>query len=171
MATLILLSYARLLQICFESLSISILMYPNGTSEKLWLLDTTIQYLHGKHIIPLFIAVVFILLSGLVYTAVLFSWQWQFCLSRWRIFKICLRNLKLQPFMETHHAPFTSKYRYWIGLTLIVRTILYLVAAMNVSNDPQIALSAIIFTIYQFYSSSRSFHQHSNVQENGSKCP
>ena len=50
-------------------------------------------------------------------------------------------------FIETYHAPFTAKHRYWTGLLLIARTILYLVAAANVSNDPQLAFSAIAFTM------------------------
>ena len=68
LATLILLSYAKLLEICFKSPSVGILKYPNGSSEKLWLPDATVKYLSGKHI-PLFIAAILILLVGLVYTA------------------------------------------------------------------------------------------------------
>ena len=142
LATLILLSYAKLLQICFESLSVGNLTYPDGSSKALWLPDATIQHLHGKHN-PLFIAAVLILLVGLVYTAVLFLWQWRFYLLRWKIFTV---YLKLQLFIETYHVPFTPKYRYWTGLLLIVRAILYLVTAANVSNNPQLSLSAIIFT-------------------------
>ena len=43
--------------------------------------------------------------------------------------------------------PFSPKHRYWTGLLLIARATLYLVAAANVSNDPQLALSAIIFIV------------------------
>ena len=77
------------------------------------------------------------------YTAILFLWQWCFYLLRWKVFTV---HLKLQLFMETYHAPFTPKHRYWTGLLLIAHAILYLVAAANVSNDPQLSLSAIIFT-------------------------
>ena len=147
LATLILLSYAKLLQICFQSLSVGILTYPDGTNEPLWLPDATVKYLSGKHI-PLFIAAVLILMVGLIYIALLFSWQWRFYLQRWRIFAIiCLRNQKLQLFIQTYHAPFKPKHRYWTGLLLIARAILYLVATVNVSNDPQLALSAIVFTM------------------------
>ena len=146
LATLILLSYAKLLQICFESLSVGILMYPDGTSEPLWLPDATVKYLSGKHS-PLFIAAVLIILLGLIFTALLFLWQWRFCLPMWKIFTVCLRNQKLQFFIETYHAPFIPKHRYWTGLLLTSRAILYLVVAANVSNDPQLSLSAIVFTM------------------------
>ena len=145
LATLILLSYAKLLEICFKSLSVGILEYPDGSSEMLWLPDATVKYLSGKHI-PLFIAAVLILLVGLVYTALLFSWQWLLCLPWWRVFK-WTRNPKIQTFIETYHKPYTPKHRYWTGLLLIIRVVLYLVAATNVSNDPTIALTAISFTV------------------------
>ena len=145
LATLLLLSYAKVLEVCFKSLSIGILTYPDGLSEMLWLPDATVKYLTGKHI-PLFIAAVLILLVGLVYSALLFSWQWLLYLPGWRIFQWS-RNSKIQTFIETYHKPYTPKHRYWTGLLLIVRIILYLVAAVNVSNDPTVALTAISFMV------------------------
>ena len=145
LATLILFSYAKLLELCFRSLSLGILEYPDGSSEMLWLRDATVKYLSGKYI-SLFIAAVLILLVGLVYTALLFSWQWLLYLPRWRIFKWS-RNPKIQTFIETYHKPYTPKHRYWTGVLLIVCVVLYLVAATNVSNDPTIALTAISFTV------------------------
>ena len=96
LATLILLSYAKLVEVCFKSLMVGILQYPYGSNETLhvWLPDATVEYLSGKHI-PLFITAVFILLLCLVYTALLFSWQWLLHLPKWRIFKWS-RNPKIQ---------------------------------------------------------------------------
>ena len=145
LATLILLSYAKLLEVCFKSLSVGILEYPDGSSEMLWLPDATVKYLSGKHI-PLFIVAVLILLVGLVYTALLFSWQWLLYLPGWKIFRWS-RNPRIQIFIETYHAPFTPKHRYWTGLLLIARIAMYLVSAVNVSNDPGIVLVAIIFSM------------------------
>ena len=149
LATLILLSYAKVLEICFKSLSVGILEYPDSSSEMLWLPDATVKYLSGKHI-PLFIAAVLILLIGLVYTVLLFSWQWLLQLPRWRILRWS-RNPKIQTFIETYHTPYTPKHRYWTGLLLIVRIILYFVATVNVSNNPTVALTAIIFTMMCIY--------------------
>ena len=146
LATSILLSYAKLLEICFKSLSVGYLEYPDKhSSQMLWLPDATVKFLFGKHI-PLFVAAVLILLVGLVYTTLLFSWQWLLYLPRWRIFRWS-RNSKIQTFIETYHAPYTPKHRYWTGLLLIIRIILYLVSAVNVSNNPMVALIAISFTV------------------------
>ena len=145
LATLILLSYAKLLEVCFKSLSVGFLKYPDGSSETLWLPDATIGYFSVKHII-LFLASAFILLIGLLYTAIIFVWQWLLYLPTWRIFK-WTRNPKIQTFIETYHKPYTAKNRYWTGLLLIARIVLYLVSAVNVSNDPTIALTSIFVSM------------------------
>ena len=67
LATLILLSYAKLVEICFKSLSVGILEYPDGSSKILWFPAATVKYLSVKHIL-LFIVAVLIFLVGLVYT-------------------------------------------------------------------------------------------------------
>ena len=145
LATLILLSYAKLLEVCFKSLSFGNLSYPDGSVKTVWLPDATIEYLSEKHIV-LFLAAILILAIGLVYTALLFSWQWLLHLPRWRIFRWS-RDQKLQTFIETYHTPYTPKHRYWTGLLLLARAVLYLVAAVNVSNDPTVALTAIFIIV------------------------
>ena len=59
LATLILLPYAKLLEVCFTSLSVGFLEYPDGSSETLWLPDATISYFSVKHTL-LFLAIVFL---------------------------------------------------------------------------------------------------------------
>ena len=105
LATLILLSYAKFHQICFESLSVGILIYPDGSGKAMWPPDATVSYLNGKHI-PLFVVAVLILLVSLIYTALLFFWQWRFYIPRWKIFQVCLRSQKLNFFIETYHASY-----------------------------------------------------------------
>ena len=145
LATLILFSYAKLLEVCFKSLSVGFLKYPNGSSETLWLPDAKISYFSVKHIL-LFLASVIILLIGLFYTITIFLWQWLLYLPAWRVFK-WTRNPKIQTFIETYHKPYTPKNRYWTGLLLIARIVLYLVSAVNVSNDPTIAFTSVIITM------------------------
>ena len=43
LATLILLSYAKLLEVCFNSLSVGTLEYPDSSREMLWLPDATVK--------------------------------------------------------------------------------------------------------------------------------
>ena len=75
----------RLLGISFIALSAGTLEYPDGTGLMVWLPDATISYFSGVHI-PLFIAAILIIVVGLVYTAVLFLWQWLLQLPKWQVF-------------------------------------------------------------------------------------
>ena len=113
LATLILFSYSKLLEICFNSLSVGVLKYPDSSLAMMWLPDATVKYLSKKHI-ALFITAVLILLVGLIYTALLFLWQCLLYLPKWRIFKWS-RNLRTQIFVQTYHIPYTPKHRYWTG--------------------------------------------------------
>ena len=144
LATLVLLSYAKLLQTIITVFSSATLSYPDGTKKYLWLSDASVEYLSSKHTV-LFITAILILLVGLVYTLLLFLWQWFLYCPRNRIKWIC--NQKLNSFLETYHVPYTPKHRYWTGLLLFVRVCIYLVSAFNQSNDPRITLLSTTFTL------------------------
>ena len=73
LATLILLSYAKLLQTAIGALSFAILDYPDGSREVVWLPDATLKYFRGRHV-PLFITALLILAICISYTVLLFSW-------------------------------------------------------------------------------------------------
>ena len=49
--------------------------------------------------------------------------------------------------MATYHIPYAPRHRYWTGMLLLARAILYLIAAANVSGDPQLQLISVIFVI------------------------
>lgn len=114
-----------------SSLSFAILDYPDNIHKVVWLSDASVQFIDGKHIV-LFIIAMIILILGIVYTALLFSWQW---IVKW--VKICV-------FMEQYHAPYTPKHRYLPGLLLLICVVLYIiVSVINVSNSPEMNLIAI----------------------------
>ena len=145
LATLILLSYAKLLSVTITALSYAILDYPDGKQEIVWLTDGNVKYFQGKHI-PLVFVSLLIILIGLPYTFLLFLWQWIVRAPRRKVFK-WTRNTKLNAFIATYHVPHNSKYRYWTGLLLLVRVVLYVTASVTVSANPQtFPLIAIILT-------------------------
>ena len=135
LATLILLSYAKLLSVTITSLSFAILDYPDGNREIVWLLDGNVKYFQGKHI-PLALVALLIILIGLPYTILLFLWQWIVRAPRWKVFN-WTRDAKLNAFIATYHVPYNSKYRYWTGMLLLVRVILYITSSVTVSANPQ----------------------------------
>ena len=147
--TLILLSYSKLIQTIIAVLSFTILEYPNGTKKVVWLPDANVSYLHGKHAFLFFVALV-ILLGGMAYTALLFSWQWLMHYQHKPFFQWVQYN-RLQLFIEPYHTPYTFKHRYWTGLLLLVRAVLYLASALNVTGAPAVNLlvtGVVVFTLF-----------------------
>ena len=138
LATLILLSYTKLLDTVITSLSFVNLKYPNGSAQLKWLPDASINYSESKHI-PLIVASVLVLIFGAIYTIVLSFWQCLLRCPRSRAFN-WTRNQKLHYFIDTYHVPHTVKHRYWTGLLLVVRVVVYLISTFSVSIDPRITL-------------------------------
>ena len=135
LATLILLSYAKLLSLTITALSFAVLDYPDGLQEAVWLPDGNVKYFQGKHIALVLVALLIILI-GVPYTILLFLWQWLLRAPKWKFFN-WTRNTKLNAFISVHYVPYNSKYRYWTGLLLLVRVVLYTTASITVSGDPQ----------------------------------
>ena len=102
LATLIFLSYAKLIEVCFKSLSFGILGYPDSSYVSLWLPDATIEYLSVKHM-PLFITGVFILLVGLAFPTLLFQWQFLLHLPKWRISRLTQKDKIFRLIATTIH--------------------------------------------------------------------
>ena len=150
LATLILLSYAKLLHSTIGILSYAILHYTpldekDSFTKIVWLSDGSVPYLEGIHI-PLFIVAVVIVVLGFIYTFLLFTWQWLVKFSNKAPF-LWVKNTKLSSFIDAYHAPYMAKNRYWTGLLLLARVILYLTAAINVSGEPSVNLLAILLII------------------------
>ena len=150
LATLILLSYAKLLRTIVAALLHTKykLVYvtdkcENTTSRLLWLVDGNINYLQGKHI-PLFLVALFVLLLGLVYVILLSFWQcFRRYLSKLRLQLIRKVVMRLNVFTDVYHAPYNTQHCYWTGLLLFVRVVLFCVPALMNSSDPKTSLMAI----------------------------
>ena len=146
LATLILLSYTKFLQTTITTLSLATLNYPDRSRTRVWLSDATVVYLSRKHT-PLLVVAVFILIIGIAYTCVIFFWQWLLHYQDRTIFKWIMNSQRLSLFIEPYHAPYVSKHRYWTGLLLFTRIALYIVFALNVSEDPGVNLLAINISV------------------------
>ena len=46
--------------------------------------------------------------------------------------------------MDSYHAPYKAKHRYWPGLLLVLRFVLLLVFALNPQQEPRVNLLAIL---------------------------
>ena len=142
LATLILLSYAKILRTLIATVYFTHLEYATH-NKSVWLHDANIDYLNGKHI-PLFLVAVFIFLFlFLPYTLLLLFGQWLQAISHLKLFS-WVNNARLKPFLDSYHAPYKGKHRYWPGLLLVLRFVLLLVFAFNSQQNFSINLLAIL---------------------------
>jgi hypothetical protein len=87
----------------------------------------------------LFLAAIIIVAIGIAYTSLLFSWQWLLRAPQIKVFAL-IRDTRLNSFMDAYLAPHTLKSRYWTGLLLFIRVVIYILSAVNVSGDPNFNL-------------------------------
>ena len=139
LATLFLLSYAKLLRVVITALSFTFLNFPDGSTSVVWLYDANVFYLRGKHI-PLFITALLVLfLLSLPYTMMLLFAQ-SLKKSRWIM-------RKSKPLFDAYTGPYKDRHQYWGGLLLAVRAILFLTFSLNSLGDPALNLLAIASTV------------------------
>ena len=139
LATLFLLSYAKILRTIIAALSLTILHYPDK-DVVVWIHDANVSL--AKYIPLVLVALLFLLFLFLPYTLLLLLGQWlqpksPVCILSW------LKNPKLKAILDTYHAPYKPKYRFWTGLFLLLRCILFLVFAFNISGDDNVNLLVI----------------------------
>jgi len=85
LATLILLSYVKVLHTLIVANPFADLDYPGLNMRRVWVYDANIEYLIAKHI-PLFLVALFVLLLFLTYTLLLLFGQWLQARSHLRLF-------------------------------------------------------------------------------------
>ena len=146
LATLILLSYTKILRLMITMLSSTNIKYTNSSDEiTVWRPDGNVIYLQDKHI-ALFLIALLILSVSVPFTLTLLCWQYLLRFSN-KMFVRHLINTKVQSFVETYCVPFHAEHRYWTGMLLLVRMILYFIAGVEQSGDPQVQLVATAYLV------------------------
>ena len=127
LATLFLLSYAKILNAVFTALSFTFLDYSDDR-QIVWLPDGNINYLRGKHIALFILAVIFALAFLVPYTVIVLSIQ---CLQKRSWYRPLGWVRRLKPLLDAYTGPYKDRYRFWTGLLLLVRFILFLLGALG----------------------------------------
>ena len=149
LATLFLLSYAKLFNTIITAMSYTILYTTQGW-KLVWSADGNLDYLGPKHI-PLFcVAVAALVFLWFPYTLLLLLGQWLHRLN-YRIITRMLLNLK--PFLDAHFAAFKDKHRYWFGFLLLVRAAYLLISAIIPDSTTELvefstAMLCILLTLW-----------------------
>ena len=145
LATLFLLSYSKLLRTIIIIFQSTTLTYPDSYQQRVWVYDSNVNYFKGKHI-PLFLsALVLLIFLAIPYTAVLIGIQW---LQKLKNYRVIFWVHKFKPLFDAYTGPYKENHRYWTGLFLLVRVLLFLVFSLNVTNDPSVNFISIIITIF-----------------------
>ena len=139
LATLFLITYAKILRLVIDVISFTTITYPDGYMSTVWLIDGNIKLLTGKHI-PLFLVALIFLLFSMPFTFILLTIQLLYKVSLY-----CIMSWvnKLKPLFDAYTGPYKANHRYWTGLLLIVRIALLILFSLNQTKNPTINLLAI----------------------------
>ena len=145
LATLFLLSYAKLLRTVIAATLFTSLSVENGTIQNVWLLDGNIAFLRGHHIALFLAGIVTVFGYILPFTALVTLSPF---LQAHSGYKLLRWVSKLKPFLDAYHGPYRDKFRYWTGLMLVFRLVLLAIFAGNALGDPRINLFATIMMTF-----------------------
>ena len=148
LATLFLLSYAKLLRTVIAAVSLINISDESGNSHQQWLMDGNILFLSGKHAALFSMALLTVLfyllpLTLLTLLAPLLQARTHHTLLRWVV--------RIKPLLDAYQGPFKDKYRHWTGAMLTVRPVLFTVFAANTLGDSKINLFSINLAVLRTY--------------------
>ena len=144
LATLFLLSYAKLLRVTITVFQPTLLPTYLLETHRVWHYDGNIAYLGKRHAPLMFTALLLFMVFFIPYTIILFAIQWLQPFSHYKVFG-WINQFK--PLFDAYTGPYKDNHRYWTGLLLLIRIILFTVFSTNTSGDPAINLLAITVTI------------------------
>ena len=138
LATLLLMSYTKILRVIIDVYSFVELDYPHNKTDTVWLRDGNVPYLQSWHLALTVITSLVFVFFFLPYTFLL--------LLVYKIYRFkCLNRLK--PLLDSYYAPYKTRTRFWTGFLLLVRCALYIVFSYNSLGAASKSLLAINATI------------------------
>ena len=152
LATMILLSYTKLIRTVFQALYY-VKIPCNGDMRRLtllrWYFDANVHYLQGCHLSLFMFSLVVLVLLIAPYTFYLLTIPlFEGPLSK---YMCCCQKLiqYMKPFFDAYGGPYKDKCRFWTGFLLLVRVVLALtVSPVTVSLDVLTSLLIIIVFMY-----------------------
>ena len=148
LATLLFLSYTKLLRTIITSLELARLTnYPSNSALYVWSIDGTLDYGRFPHITLLLMAIACLIILWLPYTMLLFLMQW---LRRILNTKTSKWITKCKPVIDAYFAPLKDKHHYWFGWLLLSRGILLLISSLTANINPAVSLFLLLGMVTLF---------------------
>ena len=134
LATLFLISYTKILKTITTALNFTQVLMGSASNVSdpllpytVWKPDGNIEYLKEKHIILFIASLLILLIVFLPYTLLLIFGQ---CLRSMPIGRRFIlgftRSTAFVSILDAYHAPYNKRHRYWTGLMLLIRCVLFL---------------------------------------------
>ena len=142
LATLLLMSYNKVLKIMIDVYSFASLDYPQLNMSLVWLKDANVPLLGSEHLLLTVVTSLLLVFIFLPYTLLLLlgyklygfsgrkGWRW---LNR------------LKPLLDSYYAPYNTHTRYWTGFLLLIRCVLYSVFSLGDTHKSLVSIN-ITFT-------------------------
>ena len=163
LATLFLLSFAKLLRTIIAAVSPITLVNEHEEESLVWLLDGNVPYLKGRHIGLFGMALLVTFLYIIPFTLFVLLGP---CLQARSDYKMLGWVNKLKPLLDAYQGPYRDQFRYWTGLMLAFRILLFSIFAANALGDPRVNLLAIVSSmlgipiILNLYNSGGVYKKH-----------
>ena len=125
LATLLLMSYniMKILKIIVEVYSSMELDFPGNTTVIVWYKDANLLYLRSQHLAITIVTTLMLIFFFVPYTLLLLFGCKLYRFTGRKYFKWFNR---IKPLLESYYAPYKVKTRFWTGLLLLVRCLLYI---------------------------------------------
>ena len=141
LATLVLMSYNKLLKVIIDVFSSVSLSYPDYKFETVWLKDGNLLFLQSKHLTLSIITLLVVIFIFLPYTFFLLLGHLLYRLPYRRYYHWLLFRIK--PLLDSYYAPYKMKTRFWTGFLLLIRCALYSIFSFNSLGGVRHSLLAI----------------------------
>ena len=139
LATLVVLSYTKIIRILITAFSFTTLTGSQGYHSVVWLANANIKYFEPKHAILFFIALL-VLLLAITFTVTLNAAPW---IQRSKLSRVSSLYNKFKPLFYAYMGPYKDKYCYWTGMLLLARValiVLFIAFGSIVNTGPQLNL-------------------------------
>jgi len=143
LATLFLLSYAKLLRTIIASISFTVLTDRHGNTPAVWLLDGNILAMKGSLIPLVIMSIVALVVNVLPFTLHVLLSPWLQAKSSHLLHWFT----RIKPLLDAYQGPYRNKFRYWTGLLLFIWIVLFAIFGGNALGDPRINLFAITVVV------------------------
>ena len=162
LATLFLMSYTKILLTVTNALSMSQLPC-NDSILTVWSVDGNIEYGSGKHLI-LVVVSCGVLVIGLAYPVLVLCAPLLERYSHKCIPQHCRWNpvAKFKPLLDAYGGPYKDKYRFWTGVTLMVRltvTVTFSFTSGGLAVINASIITTIVVGILTFWSFTNSVYK------------